>query len=151
MKNSILLILSLIACSCTRTSENEFFKTREESSCISFSLNMSDTLYAYNLFILLRYDSFTERKSIPTEVTILSPTSVRASETIILPSSFDMLKKNRIKYSCGVGYYDVRYSYREGIIPDERGTWQISLTLPEDEKSVIGAGIITEKIPIIRK
>ena len=112
---------------------------------------MSDTLYAYNLFILLRYDSFTERKSIPTEVTILSPTSVRASETIILPSSFDMLKKNRIRYSCGVGYYDVRYSYREGIIPNERGTWQISLTLPEDEKSVIGAGIITEKIPIIRK
>lgn len=112
---------------------------------------MSDTLYAYNLFILLRYDSFTDRNSIPMEVTILSPTSVRASETIVLPSSRDMIKKNNIKHSCGVGYYDVQYSYREGIIPNERGTWQISLTLPEDEKRITGVGILTEKIPIIRK
>lgn len=153
MKNSILLILSLLACSCScsRSADYDFFKTRGESDCISFSVDMNDTLYAYNMYILLRYNSFTQRESIPVEVTILSPTSVRASETVTLPSSRNLLKKNKIKYSCGAGYYDVQYSYREGIIPNERGMWQISLTLPEDEKRVTGAGIITEKIPIIRK
>ena len=125
----LLLLAALSACRQPRA--REFFLRANDSGEYSFSLDLSDTLAAYDISFYTALDRPPFHRDtlvcFPMQIVWRSPSGRYFSETVYYPAD------------------SVKARYRTGLIPSEYGDWTVAVTLPSQPASLRGLGIICER------
>ena len=127
-----MLMIGLLS-SCAQPSSFEQFIRSDKSGEYSFTLNLADTLSAYDLSFFTAIDRPMLRDtltSFPLKVVWRSPSGRYLSETVYYPAD------------------SLRVRYRSGIIPSEEGEWTLTVSLDPEPRGLRGLGIICSRRPI---
>ena len=126
-----LIIAAGLLCSCAQPSSYEHFIRSDKSGEYSFTLDMSDTLAAYDLSFFSVIDSPLLHRdtlvSFPLNVVWRSPSGRYFSETVYYPAD------------------SVRVRYRSGVVPSEGGEWSLQVSITPEPVGFRGLGVICSK------
>lgn len=133
MKRLFLLLCVLgMAASCSQPLSKEQFIRSDGSGEYSFSVELADTLAAYDISFFSAIDRPLFQpdtlRSFPLQVVWRSPSGRYFSETVYYPA--DSLKAR----------------YRSGLVPSEGGEWTLSVTIRPEPKGFRGLGVICRRI-----
>ena len=148
MRGGILLLLScLLGCACNPPGgEESFVRTgsKGEDGMYHFSLDLSDSTATYDISFYSRIDcnnlKIASLRDFPMTVFWTSPSGRRYSEKVYFPIQ---------SYSAGSDFYSHQYvvPYRSGLVPAERGVWDIAVRIDSDSliPGFRGIGMTSEK------
>ena len=128
----LLLMIGLLS-GCAQPSSFEQFIRSDKSGEYTFTLNLADTLSAYDLSFFTAIDRPMLKDtltSFPLKVVWRSPSGRYLSETVYYPAD------------------SLRVRYRSGIIPSEEGDWTLTVSLDPEPRGLRGLGIICARRPI---
>lgn len=136
----ICLGVLLFLVSCARPAVVEEYRLsddRDSTGRFSFSLDMSDSAAVYDISFYTRFDCpakvFCAMEDLPVNLELVSPSGCTYGETVYIPvSGFKSLKR---------GTYDSKVEYRTGLVPVEKGMWEMNIAIPE-RKGFQGIGVI---------
>lgn len=160
MFNRLAIILSGIipmSCSIAEDTYTLYRPFSEESGpAASFSLDFSDTACIYSISLIVRLNKDSIPGNIRTDITLISPSGAKGSETVCFPSDYGAIKRyvksrpedRRIRIASTPDYYDISWKYRDNIIPPEYGQWEILISMPDMKKAIQGAGLTISKTPV---
>ena len=149
--SAILMCAAIAACSVGDDPQSQFHDfTKESGQKASFSFVMSDSACVYAVDLMARFIKGQGPESVTADIIIVSPSGITGTETVTLPSDYSgisrYLRENpsekRIDIAGTTSYYDIRWQYRSGIIPQESGTWTMNVSFRDSTGSITGAGII---------
>lgn len=149
--SAILMCAAIAACSVGEDTQSQFQDfTKESGQKASFSFVMSDSACVYTVDLMARFIKGQGPESVTVDIIIVSPSGIKGTETVTLPSDYSgisrYLRENpsekRIDIAGTTSYYDIRWQYRSGIIPQESGTWTMNVSFRDSTGSITGAGII---------
>lgn len=128
----------LFAVGCTAPKSTEAFVRADATAdgIYRFGLDLGDPEGIYDIDFYTRLDGHTGVTATPLEVTWISPTLRRYTETVWL----DLSGTARTYYS-----RQVRVPYRRYISLREPGWWTLSVRLPDDP-GLTGMGLICTKV-----
>ena len=155
--------LLLIAAACTVTSctgnDQDFSFTslrNDGDATVSFDIDLSDTACVYSICLISRFKKNTQCDDVTFLVRLTSPSGKSGSERITLPSDYRTVRDyvrnkpddNRIKATSAPGYYDISWTYRTNIIPQEYGMWKMDISVAEQDTGIIGLGTAASRTPL---
>lgn len=159
---TLVLMACLLTAACSSDKDNregesmDFRILPHEENHTSFTLDMSDSTCVYEVSLISRITRKERPDSVTFHIRLTSPTGMKASETVTLPSGYHALrsgpasKDSRISTAWSAGHYDVSWLYRDNIEPLEYGEWTMDITLADGTEGVTGIGVSTVRIPIAR-
>ncbi len=126
-----LIIAAGLLFSCAQPSSYEQFVRSDKSGEYSFTLDMSDTLAAYDLAFYTLIDRPLFQRdtlvSFPLNVVWCSPSGRYFSETVYYPAD------------------SLRVRYRSGVVPSEGGEWTLQVSVTPEPAGFRGLGVICSK------
>ena len=127
---SLIALAVLLSC-CAQPSSYEPFVRSDKSGEYSFTLDMSDTLAAYDLAFYTLIDRPLFQRdtlvSFPLNVVWRSPSGRYFSETVYYPAD------------------SLRVRYRSGVVPSEGGEWALQVSVTPEPAGFRGLGVICSK------
>lgn len=150
--------LLLLSCNTTQKRFNAFsfdFKnlTGQKENKLIFQIELSDSS-SYKFYIITRFSYRNNNTVLPLQIVFKSPSGDTFSENIKLQTDYALIHNFVKKYpddrrismvKCSQ-YYDVIREYRTGVSPQEKGTWEISIVLPEKRDKLLGIGISAKRM-----
>jgi hypothetical protein len=143
----MLTVLAAAGVSCSRPTSSEQFVSvdkREANGLYRFTLDMSDSLAAYDVSFYSRIDAnrlkFTHAKDFSMMVTWIAPSGQRYRETVYF-GVFDE--------SAGSNFFSSQYvkPYRTGLVPVEYGVWEMNVLVNSGAEvpGLRGLGVVCKK------
>lgn len=118
----------LLLASCGRPQGREYFQLANDEGEYSFDIDLSDSLASYDISFYTEIDRpLWGRDTLvcfPLQVVWRSPAGRYFSETVYYPAA------------------ESRVLYRSDVVPTELGSWNISVTIPDQPRRLRGLGII---------
>ncbi len=130
LRRSFICLLGVLllwgAASCARPTSVEQFAFDDGSGQFDFTVDMSDSLYLYDLSFYTRLESRLSPPGFPLRVYLTSPSGVTYAESLFYDASEALV-----------------VPYRSGLVPVEYGVWQLSVRARAE--GLKGMGLICGK------
>lgn len=126
MFRPVLLLTLILLCFCSRPMSVEKFVKADGSGVYEFTLDMSDTLHAYDLSFYSRIEGKDAPTGFPMKVYLTSPSGQTYGETVYFRISEGAVSP-----------------YRTGLVPVEPGEWTMSVSA--EARGLCGMGLICTK------
>lgn len=126
---SALPLLMLLLSACSRPMSVEQYVKADGSGVYDFVVDMTDSLYAYDLSFYTRIEGRTAPAGFPMKVYLTSPSGQTYVENVYFNCSESMVAP-----------------YRTGLVPVERGEWKMSVSAVA--QGLCGMGLICAKTDI---
>ena len=152
----VCLLLSSVIISCSQPENTStMFSTFQGDSGrkASFALDFLDSTGVYSLSLIVRLPKNSFPDTLSMGISFTAPSGVRGTETVSLPSDFNVLKRyikdhpedTRIRLASTPDFCDISWKYRERIRPSEYGTWIMDITIQDTGSDILGAGVTINK------
>ena len=134
MRNIPAVAFLLLVLSCSQPSSVETFL--RGTGPYEFTVEMTDTTASYHFDLFTRIDATEYPSALPLEITWKDPQGGTFTETVSLP------------VSRGSSFFsqEAYVPYRAGVVPQEYGTWTVTVTVPAPPEGIRGLGLVTRKV-----
>lgn len=149
LMSAALACAAAVSCSAGHDSWTWFrtFSCRDGQE-VSFDIELSDSC-VYSIDLISRLGKNVRTDSVTLCISFVSPSGLRAGETVTYPSDYPMLRQylkahpedRRISTAATADYRDISWRYRDNVRPAESGTWTVSISIPDRGRAVMGAGL----------